>query len=158
MAESHVYDKAKWHYGADNFSADLDESHGFIHTGMFLGWIVDHDLYDTGWFGPEMRSYIDAFKNRTLTGPKLFEACDGVLLDDMLTPEGNAFAKDYFEFKGGKFLADYGELLAKGLPSVYHVTDTWANYDKLRQRIDQRYRDWKGEITGGWRALFRKRR
>jgi len=96
MAEPFVYDKADWHYGADNFSSDLDESHGFTHTGMFLGWILDHDLYDTEWFGPEMQSYVAAFKNRELTGPKFFEACDGVLLDNMLNDEGNAFAHHYF--------------------------------------------------------------
>jgi hypothetical protein len=50
----------------------------------------------------------------------------------------------------------YGELLAKGLPSMYHVADTWPNYDKLKKRIDQRYREWKGETSGGWRSLFRK--
>src|SRR5205814_4546138 len=79
MAEPYVYDKAKYHYDG-TFPEDLEPEQGFVHTGMFLGWIVDHDLYDTDWFGPEMRSYIDAFKNRELTGPKLFEACDGVLL------------------------------------------------------------------------------
>ena len=50
MAEPFVYDKADWHYGADNYDPELDESHGFIHTGMFLGWILDHDLYNTDWF------------------------------------------------------------------------------------------------------------
>ena len=26
------------------------------------------------------------------------------------------------------------------VPSVYHVADTWPNYEKLKKRIDQRYR------------------
>jgi hypothetical protein len=156
MAEPLVYDKAKYHYDG-NFPDDLEPEQGFVHTGMFLGWIIDHDLY-SDWFGPEMRGYISAFKSRDMTGAKVFEACDGVLVDDMLTDEGNAFARDYFDFERGKYLADYSELLTKGLPSMYHVADTWPNYEKLKKRIDQRYRDWKGETSGGWRSIFRKRR
>ena len=52
----------------------------------FLGWVIDRGLY-SDWFGPEMDGYITAFKNREMTGAKVFEACDGVLLDDMLTAD-----------------------------------------------------------------------
>ena len=156
MADPYVYDKAKYHYDG-NFPDDLEAEQGFVHTGMFLGWIVDHDLY-SDWFGPDMRGYISAFKDRELTGAKLFEMCDGVLVDDMLTDEGNAFARDYFDFERGKYLGDYSELLTKGSPSMYHVADTWPNYEKLKERIDQRYREWNGESSGGWRSFFRKRR
>jgi hypothetical protein len=156
MAEPVVYDKAKYHYDGD-FPAELAAEQGFIHTGMFLGWIIDHGLY-SDWFGPEMNGYITAFKNRELTGAKVFEACDGALVDDMLSDEGNAFAQDYFNFARGKYLADYAELLGKGLPTIYHVADTWANYDKLSQRIDKRYREWQRGNSGGWRSFFKKRR
>jgi len=156
MAEPFVYDKAKYHYDG-NFPDDLEPEQGFIHTGMFLGWIVDHDLY-SDWFGPEMCVYIRAFKDREMTGAKVFEACDGVLVGDMLTDEGNAFARDYFDFERGKYLGDYSELLSQGLPSMYHVADTWPNYEKLKKRIDQRYREWKGETSGRWRSIFHKRR
>ncbi|MGP6149634.1 hypothetical protein LZP85_08860 [Priestia flexa] len=40
-----VYDKAKWHYEGD-FPEDLDEDQGFVHTGMYLGWVIDdNNLY-----------------------------------------------------------------------------------------------------------------
>lgn len=155
MAEPFVYDKAKYHYDG-NFPGDMEPEQAFVHTGMFLGWIIDHDLY-SNWFGAEMLGYISAFRNREMTGPKVFELCDGVLLDDMLTDEGNAFARDYFDFERGKYLRDYSELLTKGLPSLYHVADTWPNYEILKKRIDQRYRDWKAERPGGWRSIFRTR-
>ena len=142
-----VYNKAKYHYDGD-FPADLEIEQGFVHTGMFLGWIIDHDLY-SDWFGKELSGYVAAFKNRDITGAKLFEACDGVLTDDMLTDEGNAFAKDYFDFERGKYLGDYGELLGKGLPTIYHVADTWQNYGILKKRIDKRYREWRHGKSGG---------
>ena len=43
MDKSIVFDKAKWHYEG-NFPGDLDERQAFVHTGMFLGWIIDKDL------------------------------------------------------------------------------------------------------------------
>jgi hypothetical protein len=61
----------------------------------------------------------------------------------MLTDEGNRFAVDYFDFDRGKYLADYEELLAKSLPSLYHVEDTWENYEIISKKIDERYADWK---------------
>ncbi len=156
MAEPIVYDKAKYHYDGE-FPADLDIEQGFVHTGMFLGWIIDHDLF-SDWFGPEMSGYVRAFKNREMTGAKVFEACDGVLVDDMLTDEGNQFAQYYFDFEGGKYLSDYQELLGKRLPTMYHVADTWPNYEKLKERIDKRYGEWKRGKSGGWRSLFNQRR
>jgi hypothetical protein len=73
------------------------------------------------WFGKELGGYVAAFKARDVTGAKVFEACDGVFMEDMLSEEGNGFAQYYFDFERGQYLRDYGELLAKGLPTIYHV-------------------------------------
>ncbi len=128
-----VYDKAKYHYDGE-FPADLEIEHGFVHTGMFLGWLIDHDLY-SDWFRQELAGYISAFKAREMSGAKVFQACDGVLLDDMLNEEGNQFAQYYFDFNRGSFLRDYEGLLAQGLPSVYHVADSWSNYERLKRKL-----------------------
>ena len=40
-------------------------------------------------------------------------------------------------------LAYYDALLAKALPSLYHVTDNWENYEKMRSRIDERLDAWR---------------
>ena len=50
-----------------------------------------------------------------------------------------------FPFDRGLFLADYEEVLGKGLPSLYHVEDTWENYERLRERIDSRYAAWRAK-------------
>jgi hypothetical protein len=154
MAEPIVYDKAKYHYDGD-FPDDLEIEQGFVHTGMFLGWIIDHDLY-SDWFGKELGGYVIAFKACDMTGAKVFEACDGVLMNDMLSDEGNDFAQHYFDFERGKYMGDYGEVLANGLPTMYHVADTWANYEKLKKRIDKRYREWKNAKSGGWRSFLQR--
>ena len=141
MANPVVYDKAKWHYGGD-YPADFPISQAFVHTGMFLAWIVDHDLYSPE-FAEEFAQEIAAVKTRTMSGAQLLEAADGVFADDMLSEEGNAFTRDYFDFEHGAYLSDYQETLGANLPSLYHVQDTWENYDKLRAVIDRRYADWR---------------
>jgi hypothetical protein len=59
------------------------------------------------------------------------------------TPEGNAFARDYFEFETGEFVSDYEKLLAKKLPSFFHVEDTWKKYEVIKRKIEQRYKAWQ---------------
>lgn len=137
MKKPKVYDKAKWHYGG-NFRKDLEDHQGFVHTGMFVGWLIDHDMISEE-FAPETAR----FRSGELTGAKVYELWDGVLVDDMLTDEGNRFAQAYFDFETGQYINDYGEILSRGLPTMYHVQDTRANYERLKQRINQRYDVWK---------------
>jgi hypothetical protein len=151
--EPFVYDKAKYHYDGE-FPQGLPHEQGFVHTGMFLGWVIDSEMYSEQ-FKQELDGYIVAFRAREMTGPKVFEACDGVLMDDMLSDEGNSFAQDYFVFGRGNYLRDYMELLGKGLPTPYHVQNTWENYEKLKKRIERRYGDWKRkESPNLWKRIF----
>jgi hypothetical protein len=34
-------------------------------------------------------------------------------------------------------------VLVTGLPSFWHVADTWANYDKIARVITKRFQEWK---------------
>jgi hypothetical protein len=137
-----VYDKAKYHYEG-NFPEKLDDEQAYVHTGLFLGWLIENDLISES-FKKEYNIEIDLFKARKKTGPKVFESTSGSLVDDMLTSQGNDFAGYYFKFDpNGNFIKDYMELLASDLPSIFHVKDTWSNYDKIKKRFDQRFSDWK---------------
>ena len=62
---------------------------------------------------------------------------------DMLTVEGNAFTSEYYELESGPYISDYDKLLATGLPTTYHVRDTWANFEKLSALLDRRFDEWK---------------
>lgn len=137
-----VFDKAKWHFGGD-FPEDLDAFQGYIHTGMFLGWLADTGLLSES-FIKEFPDELASFKQRKITGPQLFEnTYDGVLTLNDISELGNRFALSYFEFENGKYLIDYGETLATELPSMYHVADTWENYEKLKVVLDKRFEEWK---------------
>lgn len=137
--ETIVHDKAKWHYGGE-WPKGLPLEQAYVHTGMFVGWLIDAGLVDAEFAdGPE----IAEFKARKLTGAGVYKAWDGALVDDQLTDEGNAFAEAYFDFQDGKYLSDYEELLAPDLPSLYAVPDTWENYELLKRRIDERFAAWR---------------
>jgi len=141
MSDPTVYDKAKYHYGG-NYPKGLSKARAFVHTGMFLGWIIDHDLY-SDLFKEESPDLIAAFKNRQITGAQVYKKWDGTLTNEMLSDEGDEFAQYYFYFEKGGYIYDYEELLGKGLPTIYHVEDGWQNYEKLKRHIDSIYDEWK---------------
>jgi hypothetical protein len=136
------YDDASWHRGED-FPADLAPEAAATHAAMFLGWALlaglggdRHVIESAGDFG--------RLRARKLTPGEYFLAvCNGEFTDEDLNPEGNAFAVAYYHQEGATFFADYREYLAKGMPSEYHVADSWANFDKLRPVLDRRLANWR---------------
>ncbi|CRK84799.1 hypothetical protein BN000_04849 [Neobacillus massiliamazoniensis] len=107
---------------------------------MFLGWIIDNNLFSKE-FEEETIMVIKRFKHRELTGTQIYMNWDGVLASDMLNDEGNEFAKNYFDFDTGLFLQDYEETFPE-IETIYHVEDTWENYNKIKNVIDKRYLEW----------------
>lgn len=132
--EVHVYDKAKYHYDG-KFSEELPIEQAFVHTGYYLAWIIENNLYSEE-FAEDIEKEIEKVRRRELTGPQLFYKIDGVLADDMLNDEGNEFTQYYFDFDKGQYLKDYESLFATELPTLYHVSDNWVNYNLLKERID----------------------
>lgn len=137
-----IYDKAQWHFEGD-FPKDLDAFQGYVHTGMFFGWLIEHDLVSDQFkedFSAEMKS----FGERQHTGSQIYKSCcDGVLIPEDLSELGNRFALPYFNFDTGQYLSDYENTLGQGLPSIYHVADTWENYHKLKTVVDKRFASWQ---------------
>ncbi len=142
MANPDVYDKAKWHYDGD-YPDGLPQSQAFVHIGMFLAWLIQHDMYSDELcddFGEE----IAALKSGRITGARLLERADGVFSDDMLNDEGNAFTRYYYGLPGGPapYLPDYEATFASSTPTLYHVDDTWDNYGRIAAVLDRRYQEW----------------
>ena len=138
------YDDASWHYGGD-FPEDLPEEAGATHIGMFVAWALL-----SGLAGPihteEFPEELDALKHRQIRPGQFFLGnCDGKFTDEDLNPLGNEFARTYFETS--EYLVDYDEVLGSDLPSLYHVEDSWENYDRLRPCLDQRFAAWNRERT-----------
>jgi hypothetical protein len=154
-------DRADWHY-AGKYPKDLPIENGGTHIGMFLAWAIRNGLE-----GDELREVapkeLDRVRKRKMTGRQfLFKVCDGKFGEDDLGPEGLAFAHHYFSKpsgKYGKYLDDYCiALVPDEMPSVYHVADTWANYDVIAAVIDERFAAWKKKRSARSRKPPKRKR
>jgi hypothetical protein len=136
------YDDASWHYGGD-FPKELPPEAGATHIGMFVAWCllngVGGDLHVT-----ELPDLLEGLKAKRLTPGAFFvKACDEKFTDEDLSLDGNEFAKGYYDAKEGEYICDYEAAVGAGLPSLYHVADTWENYDRLAPVIAKRYDAWR---------------
>jgi hypothetical protein len=105
MTNSVVYDRANYHLEGD-WPARLAAKQAYVHAGLFLGWVIERELYSDE-FAEDFADEIRDFRARKRTGPEIYRRCGGALVDDMLTKEGNAFASNYFDLSTGKYLLDY---------------------------------------------------
>ncbi len=139
-------DRADWHSGGE-FPDDLPPEAGGTHIGMFLAWAVLSGLQGE-FHDDESADELDALRARRITGREfLFRACDGKFWADDLNAEGNEFAASYYSGPDGAgygaYIGDYQNALALNLPNLYHVADTWDNYELIASVIDWRYAEWR---------------
>ena len=132
-----VYDKAKWHFEGD-FPKGLPATQAYVHIGLYLGWAIER-----GFAGEllveDFSDELEQFRTRKITAPRLLQITDGVLDDQMLSEEGNRFTAECYD---DDYLAIY-EAAFPRLESLYHVADTWENFEKLKVRLNVRFDAWK---------------
>lgn len=132
------YDDAAWHYSGD-FPKELPQKAGATHIGMFVAW-----AYLSGLYSEDFASDVEPLKSRKMTpGQFIIEQFDEVFLSEMLNDEGNRFTAAYFVPEDSNFLKDYGATLEGNLPSLYHVKDTWENFDKIKLVFDRRLAEFR---------------
>ena len=148
MNSPHVYDKAKYHYETIE-EYGLAEEHASNHTVMFLRWLLEKGMMSE-FFEKESGEMLARFRSDGVSAYEIYRWWDCCLVSDMLSQEGNGFARHYFDFENGRYLSDYIELLQGSLPSEFHVEYTKANYQKLRAVIDRRYQEWSAPKKSWW--------
>ena len=140
------YDDASWHSGGD-FPAHLPPESGSTHIAVFVAWCVLNGMASELHIddGDELLSELDA---RNITPAQWFmAACDGKFTDEDLTAQGNAFATAYYGAGGdlasdpNAYLADYEKEFSE-VASLYEVSDTWENYDRMAPQIALRFKNW----------------
>ena len=133
-------DRADWHYGG-NYPNDLPPENGGTHIGMYLAWIILRGLGSKELVQHSGDTY-NWVRNREVTGRDLlFTKFDEKFFDDLLSAEGKAFTRSYYETNG--FANDYDRVLGGDLPTLYHVENTWENFDKLAPVLDERLAAWR---------------
>ena len=145
------YDRADFDYSSEE--QPLPKGHAATHIGMFLAWAVFNSL-ENDWHRQHSAELLARLRRREITGRQLFEAaCKEQFAEKDLNVEGNEFAEYYYRDAAGErglYFDDYKKTLAKGLPSFWHVADTWENYDKLAAVITGRFQTWKNPPKKRW--------
>ncbi len=152
-----AYDRADFDYSTDD--QPLPKGHAATHIGMFLAWAVNNGL-ENEFYRHRSPELLERLRRREITGRQFFEAACGDRFSERdLSPEGNAFAETYYSDQTGErgaYFEDYRKVLAAGLPSFWHVADTWDNYDKLAQVISTRFDRWKNPSKKRWWQFWKK--
>jgi hypothetical protein len=133
-------DRADWHYGG-NYPSGLPQENGGTHIGIYLAWIIQRQLGSK-----TLEKYAGVMFQRVLhrqaTGRDLlFSELDEKFFPELLTKEARAFTRDYYETN--EYVNDYDRVLGGTLETLYHVDDTWENYDKMAPILDERLRTWR---------------
>lgn len=146
-----AYDRADFNYSTDE--QPLPKGHAATHIGMFLAWAALHGLLNE-FHEQHSAELVGRLRTRQITGRQFFEAaCKEQFAEKDLTVEGNSFAENYYRDSAGvrgAYFTDYKKALASGLPSFWHVADTWKNYEKLEPLITKRYEQWKNPPKKRW--------
>ncbi|OPG94756.1 hypothetical protein B2I21_29950 [Chryseobacterium mucoviscidosis] len=141
--EIYVYDKAKWHYEGD-FPKELESTQAYVPTGMFITWLIKNDMISKR-IAKNDASDIELVKRNEMTGAQFYRKnWDGVLSSKELSDEADTFAREYLDIHKDLYTAvDFTNILAVGLPTIYHVQDSMENYHIIEPMITERYREWK---------------
>ena len=148
-----IYDRADWHYLGD-YPDDLPPQNGGTHIGIFFAWLVNRQMESES-LSIEFSTELDAIPARSLTGREFVAGLrDGELASRDLSEGGNAFAHDYFNSE--RYFKDYADILVGPLASLYHVDDSWANYERMAAVIDDRYAVWQAEHRSPWWRFWQR--
>jgi len=143
-----AYDRMDWHYGDEGFPSNLNNDAGGTHIGMFLAWAIHNDLIGD-FHTQESIDSLQKVKDRKITGTEFLQKeCDEKFWEEDLSDIGNVFASHYYE--SNVYLNDYESVLGKGLPSLYHVDDSWENFDIISKTISQKFYQWKDSYNKKW--------
>jgi len=127
-----AFDKLDYHVQSA-LSAGQPEEHAFTHIGLFLAWLIRHDLHNPVLIRDEWAA---AVKAGEMTGSDLADAIDGKLVSDVMTPGGAAFTAGYYDI----YLDDYAKAFAS--EAEYAVPDHLDSYERIAPVIDGRHADW----------------
>jgi hypothetical protein len=143
-----IYDRVDWHYKGD-YPSDLPPQYGGTHIVISFAWLVNQQL-ESEQLSIAHSAELDAIRARTLSGREfLARLRDGELTDGDINDTGNAFTQSYYD--SDIYFQDYAEVLVGELPSLYHVDDSWENYDIMAQRINERFAAWNQNRRPWWR-------
>jgi hypothetical protein len=130
-----TFDRLDWHLDAAVERGRPPEQ-AFTHIGLFLAWLVRHDLHDPAAFGSDATA-LEAVRSGAAPGSVLRDAVGDALTSGALSPEGDAFTAWYYP----TYLDDYAVAFAD--QPDYGVVENDAAYARIAPTIDRRFAEWR---------------
>ena len=130
------YDRIDWHLDSA-VEAGQPEEHAFTHIGLYLAWMIRHDLHDPRMFPAE---HVEAVRAGEMTGSDLADDIDGKLVSIDMNAEGAAFSNARYD----AYLDAYNRAF-RDMPD-YGVADTPEAYVKVEGILDRMFAEW---VAGG---------
>ena len=139
-----IFDKAKWHINND-FPNDLDHYQSYVHTGLYICWLIENGHFEDDFKINNSKGINHILSRKVKPSQFYVEYLDGVFDSVDLTQDAIQFTINYFDFDNGNYVKDYLTTLdpTDNLPSLFHIEDSWENYDKLKSIINKRFKEWR---------------
>jgi hypothetical protein len=120
------YDDVGWH----------DRSGEFVHVGLYLAWLVVHDLVSSEMVDPATSAAM--VRSRAISLLDFAAVFDGKLVSWMLRPEGDDFTAQFYEQEFLPMWAAY-----KDSEEPASLGDGWEAYASIAPSIDTHFAAWK---------------
>jgi hypothetical protein len=130
-----TFDRLDWHLEAA-VERGRPPERAFTHIGLFLAWLIRHDLHDPAAVPAEAAAVVAAVRVGASPGSALRDAVGDALTSDLLAPDGEAFTTWYYP----AYLDDYAVAFADA--ADYSVADDDAAYARIAPTIDRRFAEW----------------
>lgn len=143
-APAKAYDKAAYHEEAVA-KLKLPPEHAENQTLFFLRWLIENNLMRQ-WYMDAAAETLEECRAGKATIRDVYRQMASALMSDMLSPEAEAFVKDYYFVSKSRpvgYPRDFSTVLQGNLPSSYHVPYTENNYQRIKPVLDQRFREWR---------------
>jgi len=134
-----TYDRLDWHYDSA-IEAGQPPENAFTHIGLFLAWLIRHDLHDSRVFPP---AHVAAVKSGEMTGSDLADDIDTKFNAADVNDEGRAFS----DARYGAYLAELERVMSD--EPAYSLIDDAAAYERIAPVIDGLYAAWLADGRPG---------
>jgi hypothetical protein len=131
-----IHDRLEWHLAAA-VERGRPPERAFTHIGLFLAWLIRHDLHDPAAFPADAAGLLAGVRAGRLPGSALRDAVGDALTSDVLAPDGEAFTTWYYP----AYLDDYAVAFAD--VADYGVAEDDAAYARIAPTIDRRFAEWQ---------------
>ena len=133
------YDDASYYVGGGSVPNDLPAEASGTRIGMYAAW-----AFLSGLGSKDFPELLGVYVSREETPGAIFmDWMDEELTDADFSDEGNSFTESYYDVDPVHFFADYEEILCKDVETIFHVADTWDNFNRLKPRLDRRFNEWQ---------------